>query len=427
MSPQSSQPPDDDALDRIGMDDEHPLSVSQLTMCIKRLLEGSLPKLWVEGEISDLSRPSSGHLYMTLKDQHSQIRAVMWRSAAQRLPFRLEDGQSIICAGGVEVYAPRGSYQLVISRAQPKGIGSLQLAFRQLHARLASEGLFDPQRKRPLPVFPKRIGFVTSPSGAALHDFIEAARGRWPLFELVVIPAKVQGAGAAADIVAGIQAAALLRPAIDLLIVGRGGGSLEDLWCFNEEPVVRALAASSIPTISAVGHEVDVTLSDLAADQRALTPTHAAELALPSRTELASRLHQTELRLASSMHARIRLLRQRVERAAESRVLRNPHELIKMRRQMIDEWELRAAKAAWSNWRGNVQRLQGLARAAHALSPLQVLGRGYSLSTRRDDGTLVRSISDCRTGDELVTTLEDGRMTSRVIGCEPAEPFPVIE
>lgn len=405
---------DDPTADTPGMDESNPLSVSQLTLCLKRLIEGSLPSIWLEAEVSDLSRPSSGHYYMTLKDKTCQIRAVMWRTAAARLPFQLEDGQAIICQGGVEVYPPRGTYQLVVQRVQPKGMGSLQLAFQQLHKRLASEGLFELRRKRPLPRFPLRVGFVTSPSGAAIHDFVEAARRRWPLMHLLVIPAKVQGPGAADDIVRGIGIAGKLRPPLDLLVVGRGGGSLEDLWCFNEEKVVRALAACPIPTISAVGHEVDVTLSDLVADARALTPTNAAEVGLPSASEIAGYLAQAQMRMTTTLHTRVRHLQQRVEQLSQARAIARPQELIHVRRQLLDEWDGRARTAMWQLMRQHRQRIEGLARAAHALSPLQVLGRGYSL-TSRSDGQLIRDADEVVKGDQITTVLERGAIVSQVI------------
>ena len=406
---------EEDPTDAPGLDESHPLTVSQLTLVLKRLIEGSLPSVWLEAEISDLSRPSSGHYYMTLKDKNCQIRAVMWRTAAARLPFQLEDGQAIICQGGVEVYPPRGTYQLVVQRVQPKGLGSLQLAFQQLHKRLAAEGLFEPHRKRPLPRFPVRVGFVTSPSGAAIHDFVEAARRRWPLMQLLVIPAKVQGVGAAEDIMRGIGIAAKLSPQLDLLIVGRGGGSLEDLWCFNEEKVVRALAACPIPTISAVGHEVDVTLSDLVADARALTPTNAAEVGLPSASEIAGYLAQAQMRMTTMLHSRVRNLQQRLVQLAHSRAIDRPQELIHMRRQIVDEWESRARTAMWQLMRQHRQRVEGLARAAHALSPLQVLGRGYSLTSRSDDGQLLRDADEVVNGQQITTVLERGTLISQVI------------
>src|SRR6056297_219193 len=245
-----------------------PLTVSELTRQVKESLESTFPRVWVEGEVTDLVRARSGHLYFTLKDDRAQLRGIVWRSTAARLPFRLENGQAVICFGDLEVYAARGTYQLVVRRAEPQGVGGLQLAFEQLKRALTAEGLFAVERKRALPSFPRRLGFVTSPSGAAIRDFLEIAQRRSPAIQIVVIPATVQGRGAASTIAAGIAAAQRLFPPLDVLVVGRGGGSLEDLWCFNEEAVVRAIAGSHLPIVSAVGHEVDVTLADLAADRR---------------------------------------------------------------------------------------------------------------------------------------------------------------
>jgi exodeoxyribonuclease VII large subunit len=402
-----------------GVSDDRPLSISQLNWYIKQLIENSIRHVWVEGEISDLSRPSSGHIYFTLKDKQSQIRAVIWKTSAQRLPFALKDGLSIICAGAVEVYGPRGTYQLIVNQLQPKGIGPLQLAFQQLHKKLSAEGLFDPKRKRPIPKFPKRIGFVTSPSGAALHDFLESARGLWSDFHLTLIPASVQGERASAEIVRGIQIAQRLLPRLDILIVGRGGGSMEDLWCFNEESVVRALAASKIPTISAVGHEIDVTLSDLAADARALTPTHAAQLLLPNQTELLKYVIQLRQRAHSAILNRTKQLKQRLGYLADRSVLARPHEIHKQRRQMIDEWDLRARAAIWKLWKVKQQKLVGMARAASALSPLGVLARGYSVTQKVDSTKPVASYNEIRPGDVVKTILHEGAFTSKVIASQP--------
>jgi exodeoxyribonuclease VII large subunit len=397
-----------------GTSNSRPLSISQLNFYIKHLMEEAFPKIWVSGEVSDLSRPSSGHIYFTLKDEQSQIRAVIWRTTAQRLPFQLKDGLKVICGGAVEVYAPRGSYQLIINQLQPKGIGPLQLAFQQLHKKLAAEGLFDPGKKRPLPKFPKRIGFVTSPSGAALHDFLEAARSRWPDVCLTVIPARVQGERASEDLVQGIRIAQKLVPKLDLLIVGRGGGSMEDLWCFNEEVVVRALAASKIPTVSAVGHEIDVTLCDLAADLRALTPTHAAQLVLPSQTELWQQVEQLTRRSHGAMLNRIKQLKQRLSYVSDRSVLARPHELHKQRRQLVDELDLRARAAVWNVWHVKSEKLSGMARAVAALSPLGVLARGYSLTQIEGSTTPLTSYKSVAPGDLIRTTLQDGVVVSEV-------------
>lgn len=394
---------------------ESPLSVSQLNWLVKQTLEQAIPQVWIEAEVSDLSRPSSGHLYFTLKDEQSQVRGVMWRSTAVRLPFKLKDGMSVICQGAVEVYAPRGSYQLIVNRLQPQGVGPLQLAFQQLHQKLAKEGLFAPERKRPLPRFPRRVGFVTSPSGAAVHDFLEAARSRWPDFELVLFPARVQGEGAAAEIVQGIKLAQRIQPPLDLLIVGRGGGSIEDLWCFNEEPVIRALAECRIPTISAVGHEIDVTLSDLAADARALTPTHAAQLALPSENELRGTLQQLRRRASGAVQGRLKNIRQRLETFATRSVLARPHQIHQQRRQVIDELDLRARAAIWNGVKAKRQRMESLTRACQALSPLEVLARGYSLTHLSGSRQPLTSAAQVEEGSQVVTILAEGELLCQVV------------
>lgn len=305
-----------------------PLSVSQLTLRIKQSLEAEYTSVWVNGELSDVSRPQSGHVYLTLKDETAQIRGVIWRSVASRLGFDLQDGQQVICCGDIDVYPPRGVYQLIIRRIEPLGIGALQLALRKLHQRLAAEGLFDPARKRPLPRFPRRIALVTSPTGAAVRDFLEVLRRRWRGVQVLIIPAKVQGEGAAQDLVHGIRLANALAEPPDVLVVGRGGGSLEDLWCFNEEPVVRAIHASRIPVVSAVGHEIDVTLSDLVADVRALTPSEAASLVAPAADEVRAGLDGMRARLAAALRARASDSRARLDALAQHRVFRRPFDRI---------------------------------------------------------------------------------------------------
>ena len=281
------------------------LTVSELTGQIKGVLEGEFPRVWVSGELTDLARPKSGHIYLTLKDDGAQVRGVIWRNTASRLGFQPEDGQHVLCCGEIDVYPPRGSYQLVIRQLQPQGEGAMQVALRQLQQRLETEGLFDPAHKKPLPPIPRSIAFVTSPTGAAIRDFLEVLRRRWPAVHVLVIPARVQGEGAAGEIVRGIKQANQLRPAPDVLVVGRGGGSMEDLWCFNEEPVLRAIFDSRIPVVSAVGHEIDVTLSDLVADRRALTPSEAGEIVVPSRTEMQSQLSASRRRLGIALQAMI--------------------------------------------------------------------------------------------------------------------------
>src|SRR5262245_7181914 len=276
------------------------LSVSELTGQIKGVLEECFPVVWVSGEISNLSRPQSGHFYLTLKDDGAQIRAVMWRTAARAARFELHDGLEVICQGYLDVYPPRGGYQLVIQRMEPKGLGALERALRLLRERLAAEGLFDPARKRPLPRFPRRIALVTSPTGAAIRDFLEVLRRRWSAVHVLIVPVRVQGDGAAQEIAAGIELVNRLADPIDVVGVGRGGGSMKDLWAFNEEIVVRAIFASRIPVVSAVGHEIDVTLADLVADVRALTPSEAAERVVPAADEVRQLLRRQEQRLAAA-------------------------------------------------------------------------------------------------------------------------------
>ncbi len=398
------------------------LSVSQLTDAIQGTLQAEFSSIRVSGEVSEVSRPHSGHIYFTLKDDSSQIRAILWRSAAQRLKFELEDGQQVICHGDIDVYPPRGTYQLVVQRVEPQGIGALQLAFRQLQQRLAAEGLFNPARKRKLPKFPRRIGFVTSPSGAAIHDFVQVIRRRFRGVQLLVIPAKVQGQGAAADIVRGIQLANRLQPPLDALVVGRGGGSIEDLWCFNEEPVVRAIFASRVPVVSAVGHEIDVTLADLVADVRALTPTEAAERVVPSAAELREQLSVITRRMKSSLVNQLMSARRHLQLLANRRVLTHPLDRIYERSRRLDELSLSMDQAIRRKAKRSRERLIATAARLESLSPLQVLARGYSV-TQRMDGSLLRDLSQLNIGEPIITRLQHGEIVSRVaeIKSEPKE------
>ncbi|HEX4132431.1 MAG TPA: exodeoxyribonuclease VII large subunit [Pirellulales bacterium] len=403
-------------------DDPRPvLSVSDLTGQIKDCVEGNFPDVWVAGEISNLSRPQSGHCYLTLKDERAQIRAVMWRATAARCRFELEDGLEVVCQGELEVYAPRGSYQLVIRQIEPRGMGALELALRRLREKLAAEGLFDPARKRPLPRFPRRIAFVTSPTGAAIRDFLQVLRRRWLGADVLIVPTRVQGDGAGNEIAAAIAAANRLSMPIDCLVVGRGGGSLEDLWAFNEEVVVRAICASRIPVVSAVGHEIDVTLSDLAADVRALTPSEAAELVVPASEELAAALIATRSRMLKGLRGRWAALRARLDTFADRRAFRRPLELVHERSQRLDELGGRAIKAIARRLDVARQRVVSDAARLDSLSPLAVLGRGYSLTHRADTGAVVRDTATLHPGDELVTRFAAGRATSKVVQVEPPQ------
>jgi exodeoxyribonuclease VII large subunit len=393
---------------------ERVLSVSQLTGQIKGLLEGRFGRVWVGGEISNLSRPQSGHCYLTLKDDLAQIRAVLWRTVAARDGIDLHDGLEVICRGYLDVYPPRGSYQLVIEHIEPRGLGVLERALRQLRERLAAEGLFAPARKRPLPRFPRRIALVTSPTGAAIRDFLEVLRRRWPAVHVLIVPVRVQGEGAAAEIAAGIASINRLAEPVDVVVVGRGGGSLEDLWAFNEEIVVRAIFASKIPVVSAVGHEIDVTLADLVADVRALTPSEAAERVVPAADEVLEYLNRQHGRLASAMRTRFGTARARLDALAACRVFRRPLERVQLLARRLDELQGRAGRAASGRMDLARANLRVVGGRLESLSPLAVLARGYSLTTRLAGGGLVRSAAELAVGELLRTRLAEGEVTSRV-------------
>ncbi len=394
------------------------LTVSELTAQIKDQVEGSFPSVWVAGEISNFSRPQSGHRYFTLKDDQAQIRAVIWRTTAGRLSFDLSDGQEIICHGHLDVYAPRGSYQLVIDQVELKGVGALEQALRKLRDKLAAEGLFDSARKLPLPPFPRRLAFVTSPTGAAVRDFMEVLHRRWRGASLLILPTRVQGDGAAQEIANAIRTANHLSPPPDVLIVGRGGGSLEDLWAFNEEPVVRAIAASRVPVVSAVGHEIDVTLADLVADVRALTPTEAAELVVPSAEEVVARLGGLRERMRTVVDRQTRFLRSRFESLMERRPFRRPFEGLHDRSRRLDELSLRGHAAARANLRDQQGCLGTLAGKLESLGPLAVLKRGYSLTQDATTGQLIRQASDLQVGQTLTTQFAKGKATSKIESIE---------
>jgi exodeoxyribonuclease VII large subunit len=370
--------------------------------------------VWVSGELSDVARPQSGHVYLTLKDEGAQIRGVIWRTAAARVQFDLEDGQEVVCQGVIDVYPPRGVYQLIIRRVEPLGVGALQLALRQLRQRLEAEGLFAAEHKQPLPRFPRHIAFVTSPTGAAVRDFLEVLRRRWQGVRVTVIPAKVQGEGAAVELVRGIAAAHALADPPDVLVIGRGGGSLEDLWCFNEEPLVRAIFASRIPVISAVGHEIDVTLADLVADVRALTPSEAAELVVPSADEIRASLDSQRLRLIAALRARAFDSRARLDTLAQHRIFRQPFERVHDLARQLDDLEMRATRAMDHQLTRARDRLAAATGRLESLSPLAVLGRGYSVTQRAATGEVVTDAGALAIGETLTSRLTHGEVTSQV-------------
>ena len=294
-------------------------TVSQLTREVKDLIEGNFPSVQVVGEVSNCTMAGSGHIYLTLKDESAQMRAVMWRSRASRLKFEIHDGLEVVASGPIEVYAARGSYQLIIEHLIPQGVGALELAFRQLQEKLAAEGLFDPERKRPLPLFPRRIALITSPTSAAVRDLLQVIVRRWQAVDVIIMPVPVQGEGAAEEIAKALRSVHKI-PNVDVVITGRGGGSLEDLWAFNEEVVARAISECPIPVISAVGHEIDVSISDLVADRRALTPSEAGELVVPLRSEVLRELMQRQNQLTTGLRERSQRARLQLEAISSRRV-----------------------------------------------------------------------------------------------------------
>lgn len=402
----------------------HPpvLSVTQLTDVLKGALENAFPEVWVLGEVSNCVHAGSGHVYFTLKDDESQLKAVMWRSAASRLRFQLRDGMEVVACGGVELYQARGQIQIVVRQLVPQGVGALELAFRQLHERLSAEGLFDPERKRPLPPYPRRIALVTSRDSAAVRDMIQVITRRWQAADIVVVPVPVQGEGAAPLIAAALKNVHRI-PDVDVVIAGRGGGSLEDLWAFNEEVVARAIAACRIPVISAVGHEIDVTIADLVADRRALTPSEAGELVVPSRDEVLLQLRRTYDRLVAALREKASRARMRLETLTSRPVLLRPQSRIHELGQRLDDLALRLERGARLRVERAGQQIAATAGKLHVLSPLHVLERGYSITRRADGGEVVRRADQLNLGDELDTTLAQGIVRSRVVAV-PSDGLP---
>ncbi len=384
-------------------------TVSDLTAEVRALLEGSFSGIWVEGELSNFRHPSSGHMYFTLKDQESQIRAVMFRMANRQLKFQPRDGLAMLVYGALSVYEPRGEYQIVAEYMEPRGLGALQLAFEQLKERLQAEGLFDDARKRPIPLLPRRIGVITSPTGAAIRDILQVLRRRFANIDVLIHPVAVQGDQAAPEIVNALRELNR-RGGLDVVIVARGGGSIEDLWAFNEEMVARAITDSKIPVISAIGHEIDYTIADFVADLRAPTPSVAAELVVSKKDELAQRLDDLQARMTGVVRSRLDALRVRMAGLDRHLRLLNPMERIRMRRRRL--MELWRDLAGWADRRLVV--LGGELRAAagklDSLSPLSILSRGYSICLRLPDHQIVKESTMVFAGDEVEVRLHRGRL-----------------
>jgi exodeoxyribonuclease VII large subunit len=392
-------------------------SISELTKEIKAILEDSFLKVWVEGEISNYTHHSSGHRYFTLKDQNAQIRCVMWKWIGKHLFFEPQDGIKVRASGQVTVYEKSGQYQLVVSSMQPAGIGELELSFQQLKKKLSEEGLFDPEHKKSLPEFPRTIGIITSPTGAAIRDILNITRRRAPWIEILLWPVLVQGEGAAPQISNAIKRFNKLG-LVDLLIIGRGGGSLEDLWAFNEEEVARAIFKSKIPVISAVGHEIDFSISDFAADLRAPTPSAAAELAVPDGERLSSRVDEYTQDLFSLMGSMIDYSKKEISEITARYGFRRPMEMIIQRAQRCDEL-LNLVNLHSTH---KMDRLRGeshsLFEKLEMVSPKNVMRRGFSYC-QDQEGKAVKSFKQVAIDDKIDIILYEGGLESRVTRIDP--------
>jgi len=434
-----------------------PLTPSQLNALARNLLEDAFPSIWVEGELGNLSRPASGHLYFTLKDERAQVRCALFKPKSQWLRFVPREGLRVLARGRLTLYEARGDYQLILDTMEEAGEGALRRAFEQLKAKLQAEGLFEQARKRPLPAHVRRLGVLTSPSGAAVRDVLSVLGRRFPLLEVDILPVPVQGETAAAHIVRMLQSAGR-SGRYDVLLLTRGGGSLEDLWAFNDEALARAIAASPVPVVSAVGHEVDVTLADFAADLRAPTPSVAAELLVPDRTDLSAHLRALARRLRSVQERKLREAAQRADRAAlrlqalapqarletlhrrqqdalrrlqavwtaqdlqrrarlrhAAAILRaaRPQRRLAQLRERLRSLAQRPQAATARGLQRQALRLQGLVRSLEAVSPLATVARGYAI-LQREDGRIVRSVGEVANGERLDARLHDGTLALRV-------------
>lgn len=392
-------------------------TVSEITRQIRTSLEYNFSNISILGEISNVRRPSSGHIYLTLKDKNSQLQAVVFRNVANKIKFELKDGMEVITFGSVTVYEPRGQYQLIINKVEPKGVGALQLAFQQLKEKLEKEGLFDQTHKKPIPFIPQKIGIVTSPTGAAIKDILNIIDRRFANVEILIYPVKVQGEGAAREIAEAITELNTLTD-IDVIIAGRGGGSLEDLWAFNEEIVARSIYNSRIPIISAVGHEIDITIADLVADKRALTPSEAGELVVPRKDLLLDMLEKLETRLLQSLTGKLRLSKDRLIRIANSYAMRQPFDRLRRWQQRLDEFAQRLKLNITHALNTEREKLSGIAGKLESLSPLNVLKRGYTITTRLENNKSLREVKGLNIEDKIKTSFSKGSVISTILSIE---------
>lgn len=387
-------------------------TVHQITLRVKGLIESSFDRVSVQGELSGGKIYSSGHYYGALKDENAKLNLTIWRSMIARIPFDLEEGMQVIAHGKIEIYPKNGAYSLIADRIEPMGQGALDLAFRQICDRLRSQGLFEEARKREIPFFPKRVAVITSVSGAALRDFWRVAKERWPLTDIVVFDSLVQGDQAAAKLTSALRLASTMGE-FDLIVLTRGGGSREDLWPFNDEKLAYAIAASPVPVVSAVGHEVDTSVSDLVADFRAATPTHAALTIFPQVREVYQQIDQLELQLTKSLEQRMMLAGKRVDEL-DRRLTAAGSRIVERASAQVTQMQSRLDFSIQNELKRRVSDVQRQAAVLESLSPLKVLGRGFSVTLSADGKRVVRSVSDMNPDDLIETRLADGRVLSRV-------------
>jgi len=389
-------------------------SVSRLNREVRALLESGLGCLWVRGEISNLSRPASGHWYFSLKDRDAQLRCAMFRQRNQSIRFTPREGQLVLAFGRVSLYEPRGDYQLLVELIEEAGLGALQRAFEELKTRLAAEGLFASERKRALPSAPRRIGIITSPSGAAIRDILHVLKRRFPAADVLIYPSQVQGAAAVTELIAALQLAAA-RAECDVLILARGGGTLEDLWCFNDERLARAMLRCPIPIVTGIGHEVDFTIADFVADLRAPTPSAAAQLVAPDGSAWLQLLERLAARFAAGVRRTLRSEQRQLEVLERRLQQAHPGARLQQHSQRLDEFEARMDRALRARLATASTRVGSAARALQAVSPLATLGRGFAIVTRAADGTLVTAADQLAIGERFDARLAEGSLLASVL------------
>lgn len=405
-----------------GKTERHIYSISEITREVKQTLESAFPPVWIEGEISNFKKHSSGHMYLVLKDENAQIPAVMWRGHNSRLFFTPEDGMKVLAYGNITVYEKRGSYQFEINKLQPSGVGELQLAFEQLKLKLREEGLFDSVHKKKIPEFPERIGIVTSPTGAVINDLTSVFSRRFPGVQLILAPVRVQGEDAAKEIADAIEDFNEFGD-VDVLIIGRGGGSLEDLWPFNEEVVARAVFNSRIPVISAVGHEIDFSISDFVADLRAPTPSAAAELSVPNSEDLIESIKNSVNKCYRLLWDYISLYKEKVSSLQNSYALRKPLDVIKQNGQRLDELVRSLELQSMHRINSKKQLVDALRKQLLSLSPESILNRGYSLCFSEKNGKLLQKATDVKINDKIQVQFFRGRLKSKVTEILPDKNY----